>query len=109
MEEEAVKITEFLEARIAEDEAYAQQAGGDKYGWVDRWRVVTGLGCATESVITAHTFRLNPARLLAEGEAKRAIIKLSVNWDGYTRNTDLLRALAAVYKAHPDYLNEWRA
>lgn len=125
-------ITEFLEARIAEDEAYAAQAHGRHYGWVDNWRAETMQGTKTESVIYAHAFRFSPERLLAECAAKRAIIaahpivedvvevSTRIKW-GFACETcfsygdmvedngycDTLRSLAAVYADHPDYQQEW--
>ncbi len=122
-----MNIVEFLEARIAEDEAYARQAQGDKYGWVDRWRVATGHGAATESVITAHAFRLSPDRMLAECAAKREIIdtyrsavrheagadvstelsgKLTLS--GIAQGLEIaIQYMATTYKDHPDYRREW--
>jgi hypothetical protein len=129
-------ITEFLLARIAEDEEAASDQEGAEY-YVD--------GAWPEGM---------PARVLAEAAAKRAIIGLhkSESWsvpgppigDPHTYVTESdspdevrvklggafvgkisreeffermgaiknppakeLRALAAVYKDHPDYLQEW--
>ena len=131
-----MNITEFLEARIGEDEAYAAQAQGEHYGWIDYWRVAdTRQGTRTESVIYAHAFRFDPERTLAECAAKRAIIAEHVaEWgscatcldgdDGACGDPECcgspsnimkhypcptVRALAAVYKDHPDYQQEWAA
>ena len=97
-------ITDFLLARIAEDEKRANYYG----------------------------LALGTDRVLAECAAKRAIIEAhpitsdvvevstSIKW-GYACETcfsfgdvvedhgycDTLRALAAVYKGHPDYRQEW--
>lgn len=121
-------IREFLEARIAEDEAYAAQARGQHYGWVDNWRAETMQGTKTESVIYAHAFRFSPERLLAECVAKRAIIEQAEEATGLDMCVDndrlvgrrdmdaepycgdvILRALASVYADHPDYQQEWAA
>ncbi|KAB2809250.1 hypothetical protein F9L07_19610 [Pimelobacter simplex] len=67
-------ITEFLLARIAEDEAVAQRALGERY-MVDgglRWGEV---GYETVSDLT-----IDPARVLAECEAKRRIVELHQSW-----------------------------
>jgi hypothetical protein len=143
-----MNITDFLLARIAEDEAYAEQAQGETYGWVDYWTADTRQGTRTESVIYAHAFRFDPARVLAECAAKRAIVEQHQQWpvlvesepseleqvaSGLTDFTyrmtrqmawlttreyikrfgvepptaPMLAALAAVYKDHPDYQQEW--
>jgi hypothetical protein len=86
-----MNITEFLEARIAEDEERA------KY--------------VTEYGDTGGIFP--PARLLAECAVKREIIDWWINGIvGYVRIddgelTNPLLPLAAVYKDHPDYQEEW--
>jgi hypothetical protein len=100
-------ITEFLLARIAEDEREANE--NQKYevgvyetaGW---W---------------------SPSRVLAECAAKRAIIGLYRLYIAYSELTDrdpgvrmqmcdhamtlgeVLPPIAAVYKDHPDYRPEW--
>jgi len=89
-------ITEFLEARIAEDE---QQAESCRYlGWFPgkKYGVTT----------------VSHARVLAECAAKRAIIQWWINGViGYVEVdgelTNPLLPLAAVYKDHPDYREEW--
>jgi len=96
-------ITEFLEARIDEDEARASS------GWASlrdtRW----------EADNYGRNF-LSPSAVLAECAAKRAIIVecREDHEDSLTRNDDtveigsaVLYALAAVYKDHPDYRQEW--
>lgn len=94
-------ITEFLLARIADDEAMAEDGvryevaihyagGGDWESLKDRW--------------------------LAECEAKRRIVGLHTENCVHECTTCLLegdwpcqtlRALAAVYADHPDYQREW--
>jgi len=103
-------LTDFLLARIAEDEAAAH-----KLTLTDR-RPVLSLA------ITVN----HPERILAECAAKRAIIELAQKaseveeefhdyvWAGagpkqvepWTGDAILL-SLAAVYKDHPDYRQEW--
>lgn len=93
----APSITGFLLARVTEDESEAPY----KSMWID------GCGMVPDD-----------ARALAECAAKRAIIEqhhvyaLSIGevqecgvGDGLP--CDTLQALAAVYKDHPDYQEEW--
>lgn len=93
-----VTITEFLEARIAEDEARANYYGA---------------------------LALGTTRVLAECAAKRAIIKQAQNatdaekefddyeWQDTVSRSEpyagdaILYALAAVYADHQDYQQEW--
>jgi hypothetical protein len=107
-------ITEFLLARIEEDEMRASS------GWSSlretRW----------DTDNYGRDF-LTPSAVLAECKAKRAISELHTDRDGdceqcscygWFASTDgphdyeefpcpTLRALAAVYADHPDYLPEW--
>jgi hypothetical protein len=158
---QTLTLTDFLLARIAEDEAVAQNA------WPDRWEqdgdrnsvqtAETGLrggyeglhmGVANmamtvgsyraEARNAAHIARHDPARVLAECEAKRRIVELHrigdpdewdpdlwacrlCQWDedcdspkhDYQHGAgrfpcDTLRHLAAVYADHPDYRDDWR-
>lgn len=109
-------ITEFLEARIVEDEAEANEQAGAEY-YVD--------GAWPEGM---------PARVLAECAAKRAIITehAPVDYSGLGMESPnacrlcgvdagmsdwewaidsfpchTLKALAAIYADHPDYQREW--
>ena len=94
-------ITEFLEARIAEDEAAARQEDED-------YAHTTLL----PTYDSDHQLKWNTERVLAECTAKRAVIGW---WTdgliGYVRVDDELTnpllPLAAVYKDHPDYKQEW--
>jgi len=98
-------ITEFLEARVSEDEARASS------GWArlgdSRW----------ETTEYGQDF-LTPSAVLAECAAKRAILAGRVRIDrsanddewsmGYSdANYEALQALAAVYASHADYREEW--
>jgi len=101
-----VTITEFLEARIAEDEARASS------GWArlgdSRW----------ETTEYGQDF-LTPSAVLAECAAKRAIIsnvgpyscsQAHPQFDVYHPDGHLspvIRALAAVFKDHADYQEDW--
>lgn len=151
-------ITEFLEARIAEDEAQASRLLRDLEGQVSEeyegvtdehgpmtpqrllsaqmWAHYDGQSKRRSFARGQQIARLaNPARVLAECAAKRAIIAL---YEGHRENRDARRrprareaedvqaaqdrrtqeartrvaedalyALAAVYKDHPDYQQEW--
>lgn len=104
MSEPTITVTEFLLARIAEDEAVAHKAEHFRQGQL--W-VVTGMDNAVG-------VNYNPARVLAECEAKRRIVGLhtasvravSEGLSAQTRRA--CQALAAVYADHEDYRQEWR-
>jgi hypothetical protein len=101
-----VNIAEFLEARVATEEAEARVAQSEfAHG---------GYGC------------YGPARVLAECAAKRAIIEQADEATGLDMSVDndrlvgirdmakepycgdlILRSLAAVYSDHPDYDPAW--
>lgn len=95
-------ITQFLEARISEDEERASS------GWSHlreaRWD--------TNNYGQRH---LTPVAVAAECKAKLAIIDLHSPIDPCdahdgqmnTVSCDTLRALAAIYADHPDYKTEW--
>jgi len=115
-------ITEFLEARIAEDEAALERTS-----WYPH---------STHGADALGTYRADcpdclgvpsKARVLAECKAKRAIIEQASivheviegewgggrtiaeeGWQEGNLGTDLVRTLAAVYADHPDYRAEWR-
>ncbi|MCC3277548.1 DUF6221 family protein [Arthrobacter sp. zg-Y20] len=131
----------FLLARIAEDEAVARAAVRRDGRWhVDQGHpldesVVQGdIHIYDEGGHTAeqalHIATHDPARVLAECAAKRAIVELHElgpddrsagkeqgcmicgEWDDYsgwgiTGPCATLRALAAVHADHPDYQPEW--
>ena len=95
-------ITEFLEARIEEDE---MRAGS---GWArledSRWTVDN----------YGRNF-LTPSAVLAECAAKRATLDASASYSPELEHGDngewafdvACRNLAAVYADHPDYQQEW--
>lgn len=157
-------IVEFLEARIAEDEAVAQDAGARALEWrssngsvsgggkpyVDDWSEDEPLtqydGEVTivydegwpEDVEAEHIARQDPARILCEVAAKRAVVvehKLVPAKNVWGKSTggfgcelcdstpdlDLggieiersggcktLRSLAVIFSDHPDFDEEWR-
>lgn len=114
-------LTEFLEARIAEDEAVARSAGhGCGYlhehngGWVEV--ELPGKHNARPGYELRYIRNFNPARVLAECAAKRRIVEtrpFKLLSSGEERQADrlrdqTLRILASVYAHHADYRPEWR-
>lgn len=131
-------LIEFLEARLAEDEAAALAAGSARWAfkeidWHDfsRWTVedeedetivfrdVNGAHYAA-----VHAARHDPARVLREVQAKRAILELhgrshecstydhhgdieSCSWCLNPEDCSTLLALAAIYSDHEAYRKEW--
>lgn len=108
-------LTDFLLARIAEDEAVAERAAAFDYDDPDDapWR--QALHSAALSTSSAHIARHDPARVLAECEAKRSIVTLASAYsDGpeapRTLNlaNDVLAIMATTWANHPDYNEAWR-
>ena len=89
-------LTDFLLARIAEDEEHARFDGAH---WVDCEHFVAfsegGMPCACNL----------DARVLAECEAKRQILNGAL--PPFYRDL-CLRALALPYADHPDCREEWK-
>jgi len=115
-------ITEFLDARIAEDEAAAKSATNAPWDLMggNEWLYPFGFSIGSDDDIRGsdaeHIARHDPARVLAECSAKRAIIaahKRQENDDDprawIVASEILLNTLAAVYKDHPGYRQEWAA
>jgi hypothetical protein len=129
-------ITEFLEARISEDEQVARAATAGPWTWeedqpmdesflygLDDIPVVVAYGMHTPGFLECsdedrtHIAAHDPARVLAECAAKRKAIQ-EMSWihgDPWEYGaaadaaTSTLHALAAVYSDHPDYQQEWAA
>jgi len=124
-------ITEFLLARIAEDEDLARRAVG---GFAERTDLPTKAVMRSASGealfefdekrmvesdrttldLAEHLCQWQPARVLAECAAKRAIIDRfpsdgDPGGDGYNFGIEYaIYALAAVYADHLDYDEAWR-
>ena len=116
-------LPDFLLARIAEDEVAIRRASMFPPRWVARpddvgqpiiagsFRVAT---CA-ESVMD-HIARHDPARVLAECEAKRRVVEMQWHhlgeddyaWGMEEAKRQILAELALPYADHPDYREEWR-
>jgi hypothetical protein len=112
-----MELTDFLLARIAEDEAVAQHWPHDLPGRTAGGPVVGPDG---------HLIRAGRARVLAESEAKRAVVAIHEEVAGMVREGDLtdpelardarstllgvsasLVALARPYADHPDFDPVW--
>lgn len=57
--------------------------------------------------VADHIARHDPARVLAECEAKRRIVEWASDGEGEFHWSTVLAPLAAVYADHPDYREEW--
>jgi len=104
-ETKALTLTEFLTARIDEDEEAARDSS-------------TLYGQGSSLYINRH----NPTHVLAECEAKRGIVKYAVECEDewskrlgdrhgraeHDASQWAVSLLAAVYADHPDYDPEWR-
>jgi len=108
-------IVEFIEARIAEDEDLARKVLATVAP--DEWENPTKWGNFYPEDI-AFWDSHDPSRVLAECAAKRAIAGLhKVGADQCDEHNAMfesipcptIRALAAVYKDHPGYQQEWAA
>jgi hypothetical protein len=141
-------LTEPLRARLDEDEAEADAASGGEWGAIDHTRPFTvfdvaayqkyngrsltgryAVGAIERPEDRAHIARHDPARVLAEVEAKRGIIREAFHHaeildgesgccpaaaiergeceDYQPEDLPILRLLAAPYVQHPDYRPEW--
>jgi hypothetical protein len=126
------ELTDFLLARITDDEAVARATSGQPWSaTVPRmvhadggFRIKSRYVASTDhDEDRAHIARWNPARVLAECEAKRRIVDAEVLRDvgpashyvspdvhaaiaGRTA-TPVLRLLALPYADHPEYRSEW--
>jgi len=114
-------LTDFLLARIADDEAAARGLGHAH--WIDdgTWWLegvehsVIGPDevAFTHPAYVPHIVRHDPTRVLAECEAKRRIVEhhTQSEW-GHEHDPDspchTLRLLALPYVDHPDWREEWK-
>lgn len=119
-------LTDFLLARIAEDEAVGRESATTGL----RWNGPTAIGLNESDI--PDTVDIDAGRLLDECEAKRRIVALHRNryglgdcescadgWEDLTTGEaghnpllypcPTLRALALPYADHPDYREEWRS
>jgi hypothetical protein len=92
-----VNLSEFLTARLDEDEQIARAINGDKWGWP-----------GARSGFAAHVARHDPARVLREVAAKRAILaecarSVECGDDGCVLAGAVIVNMAAIWGDHPDY------
>ena len=108
-------LADFLLARTADDEAVAE---GAKRTSGPSWHAA-GLQSPFDARMDDHIARHDPARVLAECEAKRRIVEIHGNGDawcdycaGYAEGMQdechTGRLLALPYADHPDYREEWK-
>jgi hypothetical protein len=122
-------LAEFLLARIAEDQAVADSADGPDGIYPDTWWGQPGNKWADDRPVPLqdanHIARHDPARVLAECEAKRDIVEAfqrietlasaALDIDQFRRLDAarremrwVVRRLTVPYMWHPDYREEWR-
>lgn len=114
------ELRRFVLARLDEDEQHAEYWLADRRSWSAVGRdVEVGGGRLTDGDgvdrhVAEHVARHDPARVLLEVAAKRALVEyydsavLAVAIGRSVLASDyLLRLLASVYAGHPDYRAEW--
>lgn len=110
------ELIAFLNARLDEDEQAAADAAailGDGDWWRRHTFVAYSEPNGTPEQVSHHIARHDPARVLADVAAKRAIVaacayNLEYEEYGYTLAERVLRALALPYADHEDYKPHWR-
>jgi hypothetical protein len=118
--------TEFLLARIAEDERAARGTAEPFYEREAYSRRFDSFESDHSDGDREFVDRFNPTRVLAECEAKRRIVDLTIAAEQSMERLgdmptiraleegraslgrEMCRALAAVYSDHPDYRQEWK-
>lgn len=135
-----MSLVEFLRARLDEDQEAARRCAPGPWALVGEPRETRVVSCPTGVAVALgwlrdaeHIASHDPARVLADVAAKRAILDLHkpervwtgskyedgkcttcLLWEsqGYSRYEDFpcptLRALVAMYADHPDYDPAWR-
>lgn len=125
-----VSIVEFVEARLADDEATARAVQDNSAPFNGQWYNDEGhaLRTANDWVLAYehhgktfapglldHIARHDPARGLREIQAKRAVLDVytlaheshDVLGDGFVALDKAVRALAAIWSDHDEYRAEW--
>ena len=128
----------FLNARFDEDEAAAQAAARDTERFAGRanwsaafgtivtdaedpgWAICDLAPFVDDECLARHIARHDPARVLREVAAKRAILaeyeRVAGSAQAYPNNATItslgaaqtvVKALGTVYSDHPDYRGEW--
>jgi len=119
-------LTEFLLARIAEDEVAVRRATDFPYSIQSTpWGKTFDIVADAPDSRADHWLTVDPARVLAECEAKRRIVLAARDLERGMELTSylgeepesaaaanayefVLRELATIYADHPDYRDEWR-
>lgn len=91
----SMSITDFLLARIAEDEAVARSQSFANWDALEADAIDTG----------GYLLTISPARVLRECAAKRAIIEAAEESSGAL---SYLNPLAAIYSDRPDHQEGWQ-
>ena len=94
-------LSDFLLARVAEDEDVARAASN----YQEPWAVYLSTYLPGFGEMRFQALRWSPARVLAECEAKRRIVETFVMWQ---YGDTILSYLATPYSDHPDYREEWK-
>lgn len=123
------ELLDFLRDRLQDDEDYAHNAYADHNdagpNWYEQWSGALNIGekedlvLTNDSAVSRFMARHDPARILREVEAKRALLddyerfvaerrRMMNGWDSYPEVSPVLTAFAAVYADHPQYRDEWR-
>lgn len=115
-------LTDFVLARVVDDEAAASAFGPSVRQWdheTDEGEYVATIGATVAKVNLigwgAHIARHDPARVLAECEAKRQRVAILAEMEVSEENVvssyahSLLCREALPYADHPEWREEWRA
>ncbi|MFJ9113001.1 DUF6221 family protein [Streptomyces sp. NPDC102283] len=117
-------LVQFLRDRLTDD-AQAARRAGDSFRQIGETGVIVATDgdraeeCASAnwSGIAEHIVRHDPARVLAEIDAKRSVLDLAERARDYHETfvngfaaalENTLRLYALPYADHPDYRPEWR-
>jgi hypothetical protein len=107
-------LVAFLRARLDEDERVARAAAGhhvfDGTGIVVEHYATGTRSSGVPSHVARQLARWDPARVLAEVEAKRQLVNFFARMPemSYDSAEWGLMLLALPYVGHPDYQQEWR-
>lgn len=114
-----MELVDFLRARLDEDEAAARAVGYDRieavdYLWGTRHLLLQrndgGESKATTELdadLAAHIVRHDPARVLAEVEAKRRLLLWAESAEGGLFLFPVVDTLVEAYRNHPDFDPAW--
>jgi uncharacterized protein DUF6221 len=109
-------ITEFVKARLDMDEWIAQGAARTDDGRRGHWLPVHFGAGGFDACVDDHVARHDPARVLREVAAKRAVLAAydeavnGVEADLGVANAleGIIRHVGVAWNDHPDYRDEWK-